>query len=118
MANNTLKVNNPIRIDYQSAAGVSGLTVQMDVYDETGNKDNSMSGVMVEKGTLGIYQKIFTPDVIGDWFIKITDSANGKVIKSFTIGSYDVDTVGIAVDGVVSTLVTMESNLNNPLMVF
>ena len=98
MAEESYKVNQVIKVDYQAIGSQTGLTVQMDVYDEADVLDAAQSGTMAELGTRGKYSKNFAPDAAGDWRIEIDDGVGGKVIKSYSVGTDNVSSVGSKID--------------------
>lgn len=82
-------VNQPIRIEYQPAGGTAGLTVGVEIFDETGEKDTHdfpdallTEIVLVESS---MYRGEFTPDEIGTWTVHIADSASGTAIKQYVV---------------------------------
>jgi len=97
MADKNFKKDEAIEVLYQAPASTTGLTVQMDVYDEADEKDVAQSGVMLEQGARGKYKKSFTPDANGNWHIEIADDAGGKAVKAYSVGNYNVDAVGAGV---------------------
>lgn len=82
-------VNQPVRIEYQPAGGIAGLTVGVEILDETGEKDTQdfpdfLLDEMVLVGS-SMYRGAFTPDEIGTWTIHIADSAGGTAIKQYVV---------------------------------
>lgn len=98
MAEESYKINQVIKVDYQAIGSQSGLTVQMDVYDEADVLDVAQSDTMIELGTRGKYTKNFTPDAAGDWRVEIDDGVGGKVIKSYSVGTDNVSSIGGKID--------------------
>lgn len=82
-------VNQPIRVEYQPAGGVTGITVGFEILDETGTKDlenfpdSLLAEIPLTVGT--IYQGEFTPDKIGIWTVHIADSVGGTGIKQYVV---------------------------------
>lgn len=83
------KVNQPIRVEYQAAGSTAGLTVTVEILDETGYTDvvNFPTLTLVEIPLSGgsIYQGIVTPDEIGIWTVRISDSDGGSIIKQYVV---------------------------------
>lgn len=83
------KVNQPIRVEYQPAGGTAGLTVSVEILDETGFTDTQdfpvLSLTEVPLAGSSMYQGSFTPDEIGIWTVHISDSAGGTSIKQFVV---------------------------------
>ena len=101
MARKDYKVSEEIKVTYQAPGAATGLTVTMEIYDETGAKDgvNFPDVTMTEIGSSGRYQASFTPDALGEWVIQISDTNGGKVVKQYSVGGYNLDGIGTAVDG-------------------
>jgi hypothetical protein len=87
-------VNKPIRVEYQPAGGTPGLTVGIEYFDETGQKDiaNFPDALLTEIPMVGssMYRVAFTPDAEGTWSVHIADSAGGTAIKQYVV-SKDVE---------------------------
>lgn len=98
MAAENYKVNQVIRVDYQAIGSQTGLTVQMDVYDEADVLDAAQSGTMTEQGTRGKYVDSFTPDAGGEWRVEIDDGVGGKVIRTYSVGTDNVSSIGSKID--------------------
>lgn len=98
MAEENYRVNQVIRVDFQATGSQTGLTVQMDVYDEADVLDVAQSGPMVELGARGKYTKSFTPDANGDWRVEIDDGIGGKVIRDYSVGADNIASVGSKID--------------------
>jgi hypothetical protein len=105
MAEKNYRVNDPIQVEYRAKKSGTGLTVLMDVLDETGAIDAVLSvAVMPEPNGDGVYVASFTPDAQGEWMVYVYESgkADDKVIREYSVGGYDLDTVGQAVDSIVA----------------
>jgi len=94
MGKKNYKVGEAIKVVFQGKGVVSGLTVQMDVYDEADVLDAGQSTTMTEIGTTGRYKATFTPGAEGDWSVQIDDGTGGKVVKHFSVGSYNIQSIG------------------------
>jgi len=103
MAAKNYKVGEAIQVEYRSKKSQTGLTVLMDVFDETGTLDVILSvPAMSEPNSDGVYVDSFTPDAQGNWMVYVyeTGKANDKVIRKYSVGGYDLDTVGQTVDAI------------------
>lgn len=98
MAQKNYKVNEAIKVDYQTPGSQTGLTVQMDVYDETDTLDAGKSTTMTEQGARGKHVASFTPDAQGDWRVEIDDGAGGEAIKHYSVGAENIHSVGGKID--------------------
>jgi hypothetical protein len=82
-------VNRPIRIEYQPVGGTAGLTVGVEYFDETGEKDlvNYPDALLIEIVVVNssMYRIEFTPDEVGTWTVHIADSAGGTAIKQYVV---------------------------------
>ena len=121
MAQKNFKINEAIKVFYQAPNSATGKTVNMEVYDET---DTIVAGgptVLGEIAATGRYQGSFTPDAAGEWSIQVQISdGTGKVVKSYSVGSYNVndvgggvDTVDGKVDDVDSALTTVDTKVDS-----
>lgn len=107
MALKNYKINEVIKVEYQASGAGTGLAVNMKVYDELDAEDVGQAAVMTEKSTSGRYKATFTPDAEGEWSVHISDSAGGKAVKQFSVGNYNVDSVGakiVTVEGKVDII--------------
>jgi len=82
-------VNQPIRVEYQPAGGTAGLTVGMEILDETGEKDivNFPDILFTEFPLVGgsMYRGELIPDVVGTWTVHIADSLGGTAIRQYVV---------------------------------
>jgi hypothetical protein len=107
MGQKLYKIGEPIQVIYQPDKAKSGKTVTMEIYDETGAKDtlNFPDVTMTEIDTTGRYEGSFTPDAVGDWVIMISyDSNKGYVVKNYSVGNYNIESIGITLDNVDSNV--------------
>jgi len=112
MADKLYKVSEAIKVFYQAPNAATGKTVNMEVYDETNTIVVGGPTVLTEVGSSGRYQGTFTPDAAGDWSVQIQISdGTGKVVKAYSVGSYNVDTIGTDVAAVDSALTTVDTVL-------
>lgn len=102
MGQRDYRVNEPITILYQSPNRESGKTVVVEVYLPSGNKDSNFPDFnLTERGSSGTYVGSFIPDELGEWQAIIhLDDGSGQVTKRYSVGTYDVTGVGVAVEGV------------------
>ena len=100
MAQKNYLVSEAIQVTYQPAKAESGLLdVTMEIYDETGAKDiiNFPDVTMTEIGVSGRYTGSFTPDAEGEWVVMVSHSSSkDQVVKQYSVGAYNLNTVGDA----------------------
>lgn len=94
MAQKNYKVNEAIKVVFQAGGASTGLSPQLDVYDEVDALDVAQSVVMTEIGVTGRYVASFTPDTEGDWHVEIDDGAGGKAVKHYSVGQFNIADVG------------------------
>jgi hypothetical protein len=100
MADRAYKINEPIVISYQAPNAESGLVgVVADIYLPGDVKDSSYPSVeLVEIESTGNYVGNFTPDDYGVWRVLMHKAdGSGQVPKGYSVGDYDVHSVGEAV---------------------
>jgi len=95
MGQKNYKKNEPIRVLYRAIPGST--SVNMDVFDETDTLDSGQSGAMAQFGTSDRWTGVFTPGENGNWSINCTDDKGGSVPKDYSIGDYNIDSVGAGV---------------------
>ena len=103
MAIKDYAVNEVINVEYNSDGFKSGVVVTMEIFDELLAKDiiTFPDITMIERGTSGIYDGSFTPDVQGEWLVLCYyGSGKGKVIKKYSVGGYNLDGVGQKIDAI------------------
>lgn len=101
-----------IHVEYNTDGFKSGETVIMEIFDETLAKDlvNFPDVTMAERAAVPIYDGLFTPDVQGEWLVLCSyGSGKGKRIKKFSVGGYNLDSVGQKVDTIVSQTTGLDS---------
>jgi hypothetical protein len=112
MAKKNYLINEAIQVTYQASGAKSGETVTMEIFDETGAKDlvNFPDVIMTEILTSGRYKGSFTPDAQGEWVIMISHgSGKGKIVKQYSVGGYNLDSVGQTVDTIQSQTISIDS---------
>ena len=92
MADKMFKVEDVISVEFQATSG--SVSATLNVYDEAGALDENQSGAMAQVGATNLWRKSFTPDVVGIWFIQAIDSKGGKAVKSYSVGTYNIEAVG------------------------
>ena len=100
MADRVYKVNESIAISYQASNAESGLTgIVADIYLPGEIKDSSYPSInLVEIEDTGNYVGTFTPDSYGVWRVLMHKAdGSGQVPKAYSVGGYDVHSVGEAV---------------------
>lgn len=100
MADKLYKVDEAIELGYQAPNAESGLSgVIAEIYLPDGQKDSNFPDViLVEVGTTGTYRGAFTPNEQGTWQVIMHKAdGDGQVAKFYSVGGYNVDSVGQAV---------------------
>jgi len=101
MAQKNYKVNEAIEVVYQAAGAKTGLTINMEVFDETHTIVAGGPTVLTEFGATGRYYGSFTPDAVGDWTAQVEETGGkGKVVKHYSVGSYNLEDVGAITDSI------------------
>ena len=103
MGDTLYKVDEAIKVVYQAPNAESGLNnIKMGIYDELSSESSDYPDVILtEIGSSGRYEGSFTPDVKGDWTAVIEKAdGSGKVVKHYSVGAYNVNTLGENIDGV------------------
>lgn len=101
-----------INVEYNTDGFKSGETVIMEIFDETFAKDlvNFPDVTMTERAATPIYDGSFTPDAQGEWLVLCYyGSGKGKRIKKFSVGGYNLDSVGQKIDTIVSQTTGLDS---------
>jgi len=85
-----------------------------EVYLPNGTKDSTFPDFsLTERGSSGTYVGEFTPDELGNWQVVVhLASGDGQVTKRYSVGSYDVTGVGVAVEGVSTQLDSIGDTVN------
>lgn len=114
MGKRDYQVNEPIQVLYQAPNRASGQTVVGEVYLPNGTKDSTFPDFsLTERGSSGTYVGEFTPDELGSWQVVVhLASGDGQVTKKYSVGSYDVTGVGVAVEGVSTQLDSIGDTVN------
>jgi hypothetical protein len=119
MALRNYKVGESIEIVYQAPNKASGLlNVVSEIYlpgdPPQKNPVYFPDIVLVEIGTTGTYRGEFEPNAQGEWKV-ITHKADGdgQVISKYSVGAYDVHTVGEAVGTVDTKASGIKSKTDN-----
>jgi hypothetical protein len=114
MAEKNYKVNEPIKIVYQAPGKQSGLTVTAEIILPGDVKDSNFPDiVLTEVLGKGIYADTFTPDQVGEWesIVHLPGDA-GQVVKRYSVGNFDVDTVGNRADSIKTTVEGIDTQLD------
>jgi len=109
MSDKRYKVDEPIRVLYQGKGVNSGLTVNMKVFDETDTEDVGQTAAMTEIGSSGRYTAEFTPDAEGNWSVQVSDSAGGEAMLNYSVGTYNIQTIGATLASVDAKVDALES---------
>jgi hypothetical protein len=113
MALKNYKVNESIDVTYQATGSHTAIVVTMDVYDEANVKDVAQSGTMLEVGTTGRYKKSFTPNAEGNWTTMISDTKGGKAVASYSVGQFNIGTVGANVASLQADVTTISGKIDD-----
>lgn len=112
------QVNQSIKVIFKATPGAT--SANMDVFDEADTLDATQSGAMTQIGSTNRWTKDFTPDANGDWSIEITDSFGAQVIKHYSVGNYNIDSIGAdvaTIDGKVDIIDAKIDGLQSPPMI-
>ena len=114
MGQRDYRVNEPIQVLYQAPNKASGETVIGEVYLPSGFKDSSFPDfTLTERGATGTYVGEFTPDTTGEWQVIVhLDDGSGQVTIRYSVGTYDVTGVGVAIEGVDAKVDIIDSVLD------
>jgi len=111
------KKNVEIKVNYlalKKTEGLLDLTVR--VYNPANSLVDTVVLTEVNEGSGlggGLYQGSFTPDIDGQWRIRITSATNGDdVAKIFEIGNYNVDDVKAQGDAIEDKVDILDSNVD------
>lgn len=112
------RINQAIRVAYQAQNAKSGLTIDMDVYDEAQILDVAKSVSGMTHLASGRYEDTFTPDATGDWIVMIYERGkplkkSGSAVKLFRIADHDVELVGDNVDALSGDVLNMSGDILN-----
>ena len=99
MAQKNYKVNESIEVIYQAAGSESGAGVIMNIFTPDHVADSDFPDVvMTEIGNSGRYYGDFIPNAEGEWSVQIAKSdGTGKSTKAFSVGGWNVHTLGAKV---------------------
>lgn len=117
MAEKQFKVDEAIEIVYQAPNKETGLTgvtaIIAEIYLPTDVKDSGFPDMeLVEIGSSGVYNGTFTPDIQGEWKVVIHKSdGDGQVVKRYSVGAYNVNSVGAAIANVDSDVAAVDSTV-------
>lgn len=99
MAQKSYKVNEAVEVVYQALNSQTGITINMEVYDETHIIVVGGPVALTELGTSGRYYGNFTPDAEGEWSVQVEQSdGTGKVTKAFSVGAHNIGGIGAIID--------------------
>jgi len=120
MAERNFAINEPITVIYQAPNKESGLTIEVEIFLPSGDKDSNFPDfTLTERGSTGTYVGTFTPDAAGDWQVLVhKDDGDGQVTKKYSVGSYNVETVGEKISDtktVVDNVHTKVANLDTQM---
>jgi len=114
MAEKNYKVGEAIEIVYQAPGAVSGLTVTCEIILPGNIKDSSFpDSTLNEVLGKGVYQKEFTPNAPGEWKTIVHIPAGGQVVKRYSVGAHNVESVGNAVGSVGSAINDLDNDISS-----
>ena len=114
MSQKNYKVNEAIEVIYQAAGAKTGLTINMETYDEAHTLVAGGPTVLTEFGVTGRYWGSFTPDAEGDWSVQVEEAGGkGQVVKHYSVGSYNLHEVGSDVAAADAKIVTLDGKIDN-----
>lgn len=113
MAEKLFKINEVIEVGYQAPNKQTGQVVIAEIYLPNKEKDSNFPDVtLTEIGTTGTYTGSFTPNAQGTWQLIIHKAdGDGQVVKAYSVGAYNVDSVGSAVATADGKVVTVTENV-------
>lgn len=95
MAEKNYKLNEPIKIVYQAPGAQTGLVVTAEIILPGNVKDSFFPDfTLTEILGKGIYQKEFTPNASGEWESIVHIPSGGQVVKRYSVGAHNVESVG------------------------
>ncbi len=112
MGQKDYKIGVAINVEYNTDGFKSGETATMEIFDETLIKDivTFPDVTMLERTDAPIYDGSFTPDAQGEWLVLCSyGSGKGKVIKKYSVGGYNLDSLGQTVDAIEIQTVGIDS---------
>lgn len=116
MSEKNLKTGVSTPIVYQAPNKETGATVIAEIYLPAGTKDvvNFPDVTLTERGASGVYVGVFTPDTVGEWVVLIhKQNGDGQVVKRYSVGQHNLDTVGDDVNGVQATQAVIEGKIDD-----
>lgn len=85
--------NKAVYMLYQGRNKASSLTVTANVYDDANAQITGSPFTLTEINSLGLYSTTFTPSVIGNYKIIISESSVPISVASIKITDYDIESV-------------------------
>jgi peptidoglycan hydrolase CwlO-like protein len=115
MAEKMFKINEAIEIGYQAPnaeTGLAGVIAEIYLPNKAKDAENFPNVAMVEIGATGTYRGTFTPNAEGTWQLILHKAdGDGQVVKTYSVGAYNVDSVGSAVATADGKVVTVTENV-------
>ena len=114
MAEKNYKVSEAIKIVYQAPNKESGLIVTAEIYLPGDIQDSGFPDItLTEVGSKGVYVGQFTPDAPGEWgTIVHTPGDEGQVVKRYSVGSHNIESVGNKADNVITAVNGIDTQLD------
>jgi hypothetical protein len=115
MSEKNLLVDEEIEILYQAPNKQSGLTITAEIILPSGSKDSNFPDVTLsELLGKGIYSGTFTPNTGGEWKVVVhTDTGDGQVVKRYSVGSFNLHTIGGAVEAASAKVDTIDTKVDD-----
>lgn len=112
MAQKNFKVGEAVEVIYQAQNAASGVTINMEVYDETHIVVAGGPTVLMELGASGRYYASFVPDEEGEWSVQIEQEGGiGKVTKSYSVGARNLQDIGATIDTIDNSTTALGTNI-------
>jgi hypothetical protein len=113
MAEKNFLVDEAIEIVYQAPNKQTGLTITAEIILPSGSKDSNFPDLTLsELLDKGIYSGFFTPNTGGEWKVVVhTDTGDGQVVKRYSVGDYNLATVGGVVEAVSTKVDDVDSDV-------
>ena len=111
MAQKDYAINEVINVEYNTDGFKSGETITMEIFDETLAKDiiTFPDTTMAERTDAPMYDGSFTPDAQGEWLVLCHYGGKGNVINKYSVGGYNLDSVGQKIDAIETQTLGIDS---------
>lgn len=112
MAKRDYKINEAIQLRYLSPGAQAGLTgVVAEIFDPSGTL---VATIPLTEAEAGLYiSNAWTPDAAGDWRARMHKAdGTGVAYEAYSVGSANVDSVGLAVAEANARLASVENKVD------